>query len=289
MTRTIVGNLNPFLREIASRLPAHSAIRRIARRLWGHTLERLDADVRIDFHGEPIWVRPKWRSLDSHYEARAVTSFLRAIRPGDTVWDVGAHVGWYALLGARAVGVTGNVVAWEPAPASFTQMEHHLRANGVSDRCLTIAEAVGENSGTIVFHVEAENPDSYTNRIRFEADSKPKTEEIRVTQRSLDEWAKRLESAPDVLKMDIEGAEVFALRGATQLLSGTHGKRPKLLLSVHPASIHQYGARCSDLDDLAAKHRYRCFDLNGRPADHTQFQEVWWVPEGTRLLLEREL
>lgn len=278
MSRTL-GRLNPALRRMAGIVSPDNQVRRWLRTRWEQFLTLGKSPVLIRLHGEKTWVNPEWRSLDPYYEKMAAQSFLAAIQPGDTVWDVGSHIGLYSLLAGRRVGETGRIVAWEPAPSAYEHLCAHLKLNGLERICRSIPEIISDGTQPeMAFEIDDGNEASFSNRLGYSAPGKAHKKTIRVPARSLDHWATQLENHPDVVKMDIEGAEVFALRGGRRLFAGEFGKQPKILLSVHPASIHQYGATTQELEDLIRSFGYRVISLTGAPGNLTTFGEVWLLP-----------
>lgn len=278
----IAGHLNPVFRQLAGLLPKNNFLRRGLSAGWKKLLSSLDSDVRIRFHGEKTWVVSHWRSLDPNYEAGAVKSFLLSLQQGDTFWDVGSHIGLYSLLAARKVGPLGKVVAWEPSPQAFAHLNRHLKLNAVDSFCDTFQEVINDGAQREVeFAIDQGNEASATNQI-FHAGFPTPGRTIKLAARSLDEWAESLGYAPHVLKMDIEGGEMAALEGASRIARGQYGRRPRILLSVHPASIHQYGRTCDELAAWVKAHGYGAFTFAGEPADLSEFGEVWLVPTGNR-------
>lgn len=235
--------------------------------------------MQVILHGEKLWLLPQWRSFDPNYETAAVTSFLSRIEPGNVVWDIGSHIGLYSLLAARRLGPRGRIVAWEPAPESFRQMQAHLSLNGLAATSRAIPEAVYDGEYAVLnFELEESDPTNVYNRIGYDAPDKPAGSTIQVGARSLDAWIETLGGPPDVVKMDVEGAEVAALRGGRRVFSGELGKKPKVLLSVHPAEMRQYGTAARDLQDILDAYGYDARTLEGAPADLSAFGEVWLLP-----------
>ncbi len=275
----MLGRLNPALRQLAQVLSPDNRVRGWLRDRWQRFLTLGRSPVLIRLHGEKTWVNPEWRSLDPFYEKMAARSFLAAVQPGDTVWDVGSHIGLYSLLAGRRVRENGRIVAWEPAPSAYEHLCTHLKLNGLEGICRSIPEIISDGSQSeMAFEIDDGNEASFSNRLGYSAPDKTRKKTIRVLARSLDYWAGQLDRHPDVIKMDIEGAEIFALRGGRRLFAGEFGKQPKVLLSVHPASIHQYGATTQELEDLVRGFGYRVMSLTGAPGNLTAFGEVWLLP-----------
>jgi FkbM family methyltransferase len=140
---------------------------------------------------------------------------------GDVFYDIGANVGFFSTLAARLVGSRGHVFAFEPFPRCAVRARHNAEMNGF--RHVTVVEAaVGANNG----HVFLELGDgTTTNRVS----SGPHG--VQVTQIAIDSWiAKNAARPATVVMLDIEGAEIDALRGMLGLL---REHRPIVMCEVH--------------------------------------------------------
>jgi FkbM family methyltransferase len=208
------------------------------------------------------------RRLSPAYEADAAAAWVRLLADGATVWDVGANVGLYTLLSAALVGPTGRVVAWEPSPATFDILKDHVCANKLIDRVRLVQGAIADRRDTTVpFGTSGTDP---TNRISTRIGNV-----IKVPVETLDGYSTDTGSRPDVIKIDIEGAEVLALRGAADLLSST---RPTLMIAVHPMFLPEFGCSPADLEPLLERHEYGCWTLAGVPARPTNYSEYLCLP-----------
>ena len=152
----------------------------------------------------------------SRIERTVEDAMLGALREGDVVWDLGANIGWFSLLAARAVGPTGRVIAFEPSPANAAAIKANAARNKLS--ITVVCAAVSDSSGWASF----DDSESLTGRILTSGGSVVPT----VT---LDEWAAG-SPAPRLVKIDIEGGEVAALAGASELLMHA---RPIILCETH--------------------------------------------------------
>ena len=131
------------------------------------------------------------------------------LREGMTVFDIGAHVGFYTLLLARAVGDSGKVIAFEPWPANVTDCLAHVRMNHLGN-VVVVPAAVTKTPGLAFF---ASGESTSTGRLARTDTG------IRVTCVTLDELLKAGGfPVPDVIKVDVEGAESQVLEGAETLL-----------------------------------------------------------------------
>lgn len=151
-----------------------------------------------------------YRSIEAMGGEPTVNMFLRqVVSPGDTVFDVGANVGWLTTVMSRLVGPTGRVVAFEPGPIVAT-----LAESLNEQRCVnTYIEhaAVTETSGYAKFIV----PDNHVVGRMAREDGE---HQITVPTWSLTDYCARRDLWPSVIKLDIEGFEADAIRGAKALI-----------------------------------------------------------------------
>jgi FkbM family methyltransferase len=160
------------------------------------------------------------------YEPEVQDALLRELSPGDTFFDVGANGGFFSLLGAQVVGAEGRVIGFEPHPETARQCRAQLRLNGL-DRATCVEAAICDKSGSISF---SDGSNSFNRHLVNGEQAGPV---IHVKATTLDE-AVEVYGVPNVIKMDIEGAELLALQGATRLL---REHRPTLILEIHSPEL----------------------------------------------------
>jgi FkbM family methyltransferase len=164
------------------------------------------------------------RVLAGTYEPEQTRRFLQSIRPGETVLDVGAHVGYYALLAARRVGASGTVVAFEPDPRNGGFLARHAAVNGCGNVRIERAAVAGQ-AGTARF---AAGSGSGTGHLAAAG-------ALEVPVVTLDGYCGEHGLAPAAIKIDVEGAELQVLRGGERTLAE---HRPRLFLSTHGPEVH---------------------------------------------------
>lgn len=156
-------------------------------------------------------------------------AFAELIHEGDVVWDIGANIGFYSLIASRLVG-GGEVVAFEPLPQNLRALARNIGLNGI-ENVRIVDLALGEHPGTAELRVLASQTwakldTSADTAFQQHAES---TETIQVQVSTIDEQLSRM-APPNLVKIDIEGAEVAALRGARTLLSE---HRPTIVCELH--------------------------------------------------------
>jgi FkbM family methyltransferase len=147
----------------------------------------------------------------------------RELSIGDTFYDIGANAGFFALVAWNLVGPTGRVVAVDPDPANVESINAQIALNKCTN-WLTLATAVADSRGVASFCRDA--VDSSMARLN---DGTPTGETFDVPLCTLDDILNQA-APPNFIKMDIEGAEVAALRGAKRLLAECS---PKWLIELH--------------------------------------------------------
>jgi FkbM family methyltransferase len=192
-------------------------------------------------HDEMVRIDPRVRHLVPHEPEADVYRFLRStIRPGDVVLDVGAFLGIYAVLEARWTGSAGRVIAFEPTPASVAVTRRHLAWNGVSaPRVRLIEAAVSDRTSTATFYQYDAASMPYVNSLVAAVDTAAASVEQVVDVVTIDEVCRNLDVVPSVVRMDVQGAEVHALRGARETIRRT--PHIALVVEMHPQCWPGFG------------------------------------------------
>lgn len=163
------------------------------------------------------------------YEPELQAALAEFLKPGMTVYDVGANIGYVTLMLAHQTGPSGQVFAFEALPVNVERIRTNLELNHQTN-VTVISGAVLDQSGSVSFYVHASvgmgkaAGSAGRDKTQYQA-------EITVPGLSLDEFVyAQGQPAPQVVKMDIEGGEVLALPGMQRILAEHH---PLLLLELH--------------------------------------------------------
>jgi FkbM family methyltransferase len=163
-----------------------------------------------------------------NHEAEVQEVLAKVLQPGMVYYDVGANVGFFAIVAARLLGPSGSVVCFEPLPENARQIEYNARLNGFSNievRC----EALGGSNRSEVFCTSQEPTWGSLATV-----GKPPVQasgQIEVSVRTLDTvLSAGVLRPPDLIKMDVEGAEAEALTGALETIKAC---RPLLVIELH--------------------------------------------------------
>jgi FkbM family methyltransferase len=189
------------------------------------------------------------------FEPETVRTFAALLTSGMTIMDIGANVGLFTLVAAARVGATGRVYALEPTPELVAHVRVNLELNGLKN--VNVHEvAVSDTTGRAILHF-AEPDDPGENSI---INAVPGARSLEVPTVTLDDYVARHGiSQVDVIKMDIEGAEMPALRGARDLLSDHDS--PVLVLECHPKTLAFTGQSPDDMLSLLASYGYSLYPI----------------------------
>lgn len=198
--------------------------------------------------------------------------------PGQTVWDVGAHVGYHTLAMACLVGSSGHVIAFEPNPHNLKRLRANLDRNpDLSQRVIIVDCALSQNDGETQF-VQSSDVDGGRSSGSHLADAllplvesvyESFTETLVRCVKADTLLASKVIQIPYLIKVDVEGAEHLVLNGARDLLLNC---KPFLFMEIHSvtAMLHVqkllfvlgYSVEIMDAEHTSAS---RCFIL-AKPA-----------------------
>jgi FkbM family methyltransferase len=163
------------------------------------------------------------------YEFEKQKLFADSAASARVVWDLGAHVGFYTLLASVCLGQRGRVFAFEPSPKNLAFINDHLHLNGCGN-VEVCPFAVSDRKGTMAFE---EGPGSSMGHLGDHGS-------LSVQVVALDDLVDAgTIDPPDLVKIDVEGEEVRALRGAERVLTTA---RPTIFLATHSPDLHRHCA-----------------------------------------------
>jgi FkbM family methyltransferase len=217
----------------------------------------------VDVHGHLLEVDEHdflGLTINRSYEPE-VTAFLKGnVAAGQTAIDLGANIGYFTLLLARLVGDGGRVVAFEPDPQNCLLLEKNVRANGY--RNVTVRrEAVADYCGRAPLFLSDVNPGDHS---LTDADGKRNTVDVDVV--TLDSALAHLRGRVHWIKMDIQGAELAALRGMQSLIESC----PDLTIVTEfcPQALARFGEDPAGMLSLLGESGFDVCELDKSGATH---------------------
>jgi FkbM family methyltransferase len=176
------------------------------------------------------------------HEPLATRLYLEDLSPGAHVLDVGANIGYFPLVTSRAIGPSGRLLGFEPAPDVFAILKRNVQQAGATN-VEVFPWAIGAKNEIAKFQL-SEVP-NWGSLIRDET-LRP-TRSIDVEVKRIDDLVQRFPGFhPTVLRMDVEGGELMVLRGAEDTLREF---KPTLFIEVHTFALG-WGAVRSEMLNL---------------------------------------
>jgi FkbM family methyltransferase len=185
---------------------------------------------------------------------------VKACRGKECVIDVGAHIGLVSLPALSVMAPAGTLVAFEPATANRNLLLRHLELNGYSGRARVESALVGAEERAETQFFEMREHTGMNTVVPGAMDGR--YESVARQQTTLDAYCARHDLAPDVIKIDVEGAELAVLEGGRDTIGRC---RPLIFLSVHPRQIRLLGQTPELLMQLIESLGYVCRHVDGSP------------------------
>lgn len=189
-------------------------------------------------------------------EESEIKNIIRKLPREGVFIDAGAHIGRYTLMAAKYIGPSGRVLAFEPDPQNFELLGHNCMLNGYewieSEQC-----ALGKTEGTVRL---ISGNDAATNTIMSDwhkqmQSETPEAKETLVPLKKLDSVLKNANiHHVDLLKIDVEGAEILLLQGSESFLNQKRIK--KIVCEVHSPIVKK-----EEIFSLLKKYGYSIKDI----------------------------
>jgi FkbM family methyltransferase len=204
------------------------------------------------------------------YADRAERQLLKQVLfPGAVAVDAGANIGTYSRFLARCVGPAGAVHSFEPAPENLKR----LRAATRRFPYVHVSQAaVGERSGPSELYLS----DTLNVDHRTYSTNASGQRVIQIDMVALDDYFEPGQRV-DFIKMDIQGYELHALRGAGRVLADN--PQAKLLLELWPYGLKQAGANWVELIDALSGKNMRVSEITTRGLVPLRFDQISEVPD----------
>lgn len=188
------------------------------------------------------------------HEPELSSRLLPFIKPGMTVFDIGANIGYFTVVIGRRVGPSGSVHAFEINENVLDLLEDNVRVAGLNNVLIT-RKAVTRSSGEAHFFIpqmgdEAEG--SLQQSTRYDA-----AKTVKVQTVSVDDYVHEHEiQKVDLIKIDIEGGEYGAFEGASKLLASSRGK-PVIMFEALDTACGNFGVTWLDVVELVKGFGYQ--------------------------------
>lgn len=176
---------------------------------------------------------------DGNFDKEMMASIAENNATGKVIFDVGAFIGASSLVFAKLVGDQGKVLAFEPNPYNQRRIEKNLQKNaGYGENITVYPIALSDNNNRTKMTLSKEIDSGHSSTSRLEgshskihnSDLPDDFEDVEVEVKTLDSFVKEMNILPDILKVDVEGAEYDFLLGAVETIKKVH---PTFYIELH--------------------------------------------------------
>ena len=187
-------------------------------------------------------------------------TFLKTIKPGWAIIEIGANLGYFTNLFQMIVGPHGRVEAFEPVPSTFQQLESTISKG--RNNCTLHNLGTGNKGGEVIFHVPLNDHGQATMSPHdCKSWKSRKIEEVTCSVIKLDEFTPISSLAKiDFIKIDAEGAELPSLQGAEHIITK---HKPLLFLEGCSAWMKSFGYNAKELEAFLRSFSYDKFEVVG--------------------------
>jgi FkbM family methyltransferase len=204
-------------------------------------------------------------------------TFLKTIRPGWTVVEIGANLGYFTNLFQVLVGTSGQLHAFEPVPSTFQQLQSSLPKGG--NHCTLYNLGTAKKTGEVTFHIPLNDHGQATMSPHDCNTWKSRDiEEVTCSVIKLDEFRPISSLAKiDFIKIDVEGAELPSLQGAKCILKK---HKPILFVEVCKAWMKSFEYNAKELETFLRSLSYKKFEVVGRKLQSVHSIELFLQSKG---------
>ena len=244
--------------------------------------------ARADIHGMRFRFKVEdsvGRHIFKHgtYEAPSTRWLIEnlVLAPGDVALDIGANIGWYSILLHKQASPGATIFAFEPDPLNFRLLSENLALND-AHQVQALERAIGETSARLKLHLyDAKNLGRHSLLPINHGSS------IDVQAISVDGFLKQRRLRPErvrFVKMDVEGYELFVLRGMVTLLEHS----PMILAEYSPQTMRKSGLDPASVLETFAKHGFAAHAI-GATGLHSQPMEGLAASDSTFFMAASQL
>jgi len=207
-------------------------------------------------HGE--FILSNFRHWSKHHNS-GFDNLIRSGRSKKCVFDIGAHIGLTSLPLSSQMSSTGILVAFEPSEINRNYLSKHIKWNMVEN--VVIEPMLVGDKTTDNGHAFYELTTVSGMHSMFPREGKEEIRQLTVPMITLDDYCSVNKLVPDLIKIDVEGAEYLILNGARNTLAKSS---PEIFLSVHPKQLARQGLTMDVLKEFVHSFGYQWYSADGK-------------------------
>jgi FkbM family methyltransferase len=191
------------------------------------------------------------------YEPAETGALARLLQGCSTILDVGANIGWFSLWFAHRLQ-TATIHAFEPLPDNFQFLARNIAANHLGGRVLLYPYGLSDRAGTFDFY---SYPTGSTNASLLNVSGAGNAVKVIGKTVTLDSWVRETGTAPDLLKCDVEGAELLVFKGGEATIAR---HRPIVFTEMLRKWSKPFGYHPNDVLKFFERLGYGCHSIGPR-------------------------
>lgn len=220
-------------------------------------------DVKFLVPAQDITITPG--IVGNYYEKHELSIYRQLSKQSKVILDVGGNIGLYACIGGKNMPNTGTCYTFEPVPKNIKYLKKNVDLNNLKNVKI-ISGAVGDSKGTLQIYLSP--TDTGTNSASSELHKNAKKIQVPVT--TIDEFCKenKLTKKVDIIKIDIEGFDGHAIRGAQNVIKTS---KPTMFVEFIPHLLESCDFNVEDLSKLLFNHYKFIYAID---ESHSKFVEL---------------
>lgn len=213
--------------------------------------------------------------VGGYYEKAELIVYKALLNDANMIVDVGGNIGLYSVIGAKYMPRNGRVVAFEPIPNNVSLLKENLALNDVENKVTVEQIAIGDSVGKVELYISEKSIGNHS----ASADNAGKNSvKMNINRTSLDKYFEKIEvKSIDILKIDIEGYDYYALKGALKVIKK---HKPTLFVEFMPELIKNCMIKPVDYANLLFKlydHCYVVDELKNTLHEVTQDSKEYFI------------
>ncbi len=228
------------------------------------SLNGMEVTFNTDDRYSNRWFYPRYANGAIH-EQKVTMMLIDALQNARCFVDVGTNLGWYTCIASKCMP-NGIVYGFEMDDLNFGLLQKNLQVN-----CAANVEAhhaaISDSAGTVSYERSGSTPSPFFRMKEGARSATSKT--VTVSSFPLDHFFDQTKTQPDVMKIDVEGAELSVLKGMTRIL---RDQKPKLFLEIHPTYLKSQASSTEELLTLLIGFGYRVVHIESMRDDESALQ-----------------
>ncbi len=214
-------------------------------------LVTLGKGVSRTINGMKVRFPARWsRYYEPDYEAENYNYLKSFIKPGMDVIDIGAHLGLFSTFCSKLNNGNGKIVCFEPTPGTYDILEKTLKLNHCSN-VNSVQAAVSDKEGHATFYVSHTAGCNSNSLLKNREEKELSAYDVKLM--TIDSITRSYSLKPSLIKIDVEGAELDALKGGIETF---RQYKPVLILGLHPEFIKIKGDSLEAIWELLANNQF---------------------------------